>query len=165
MTNKPRIVILHGLPASGKTTYAQNLANDPFYPRLKRVNRDDIRAMLMQTYLTSEETFVRNVRDVIITMALQDRCDVVSDDTNLSRAHSDHLESIARRCDADVLHVFLDCPIDECVRRDAERTKPVGEQAIRDMAAMNGIADDGRVSRWHGVSPRWDGSLDDNALP
>lgn len=38
----PKLLVLKGLPASGKSTYAKELVNKGW----KRVNKDDLRAMI-----------------------------------------------------------------------------------------------------------------------
>ena len=64
-----QVIILRGLPASGKSTYAKSLvkANPNNY---KRINRDDMREMLDGYHFSkSNEKFVKKLRDWLIVEA------------------------------------------------------------------------------------------------
>ena len=61
--------------------------------------------------------------------------DVIVDDTNLSKRAIDHWEWIAGVTYSDIEFIKIDTDIEECIRRDSLRANPVGEEAIRKMAA------------------------------
>ncbi len=77
------VTICKGLPASGKSTWAkEQVAKRP--GEVKRVNKDDLRAMLDGGHWTkNNEKFVENLRDHIILSAIRDGKQVIIDDTNL----------------------------------------------------------------------------------
>src|SRR5687767_645711 len=129
----PRLIITRGLPASGKTTFARKLQ-----PGVVRVNRDDLRRMLHgdRLYTTWAEGQVTAVQRAQIEALLRARADVCVDDTNLSsRLVREWAEMAARLGATFEVHDFTDVPVDECVRRDADRpeSERVGEEAIRRM--------------------------------
>lgn len=129
----PRLIITRGLPASGKTTFARKLQ-----PGVVRVNRDDLRRMLHgdRLYTTWAEGQVTAVQRAQVEALLRARADVCVDDTNLSsRLVREWAEMAARFGATFEVHDFTDVPVDECVRRDADRPEPerVGEEAIRRM--------------------------------
>lgn len=121
-----------GLPASGKTTFARAwVAEDP--ANRARVNRDDLRAMLHdgQWHGHATETQIVAARNAVIATLLADGKDVVCDDTNLAQGMAKDLAKLARSKGAAwQVHDFSDVPLDECLRRDALRDNPVGEEPI-----------------------------------
>ncbi|MGW4465236.1 phosphatase domain-containing protein [Micromonospora sp. NPDC004704] len=128
-----RLILTRGLPASGKTTFARELQ-----PGVVRVNRDDLRRMLHGTRLFTQwaEGQVTAVQRAQVEALLRARVDVCVDDTNLrSRTVRDWAELGARFGATLEVHDFTDVPVDECVRRDADRPEDdrVGEEAIRRM--------------------------------
>jgi len=126
-----RLIVTRGLPASGKTTFARKLQ-----PGVVRVNRDDLRRMLHGERLFTQwaEGQVTVVQRAQVEALLRARADVCVDDTNLrSRTLRDWAALAARFGATFEVHDFTDVPVDECVRRDAERPEQdrVGEEAIR----------------------------------
>ncbi|MFI6264741.1 AAA family ATPase [Micromonospora sp. NPDC051006] len=127
----PRLIVTRGLPASGKTTFARTLQ-----PSVVRVNRDDLRRMLHGERLFTQwaEAQVTTVQRAQVEALLRARADVCVDDTNLrSRTLRDWAELAARHGAEFEVHDFTDVPLEECLRRDAERSAVdrVGEAAIR----------------------------------
>lgn len=136
----PTLTITRGLPASGKTTLARTwVKEDPTHRA--RVNRDDLRAMchdgmfVRQDHSTpGTERGIIAARDAAITTLLKRGMDVICDDTNLPHRVARDLRRLAILTGAgfsviDLTHV----PLEECLRRDRQRDKAVGEQVIRDM--------------------------------
>lgn len=128
-----RLIITRGLPASGKTTFARKLQ-----PGVVRVNRDDLRLMLHgdRLYTQWAERQVTLVQRAQVEALLRAGAAVCVDDTNLpGRTVREWAEMAARLGATFEVHDFTDVPVDECVRRDAERPEGerVGEAAIRGM--------------------------------
>ena len=126
------IYLLKGLPASGKSTWAkERIAKDP---NTKRVNKDDLRAMLDNSrWSKANEKFVLKLRDHIIVEALNDGKHIIVDDTNLHPKHEINLKRIAKEHNAKVEVVFFDTPVEVCLERDAKRENPVGDEVIISM--------------------------------
>ena len=129
--------LTRGLPASGKTTHARQwVAEDP--TSRARVNRDDLRAMLHDGVWRGQatETQIIAVRDRAIASLLRRGIDVICDDTNLPQDTAKDLAKLAQSEGASLAVVDLTAvPLDECLRRDGLRPKPVGEDVIRTMHA------------------------------
>lgn len=133
------LVITRGLPASGKTTFAEAyLKADP--DRRGRVNRDDLRAAMFAApdYGPEQEKLVTSVQQHAVRQLLRaGRC-VVVDDTNLrakfARAWADM--AVEEGVEFRVVD-FLDVSVHECVARDAMRAakggRRVGVKVIMDM--------------------------------
>jgi tRNA uridine 5-carbamoylmethylation protein Kti12 len=134
------LVIMRGLPGSGKTTYAREwVAEDR--ARRARVNRDDLRAMLDDSVFVAGVTERRivTVRDAAILALLAAGVSVISDDTNLADERVADLAGLAGQVLADTEIVDLTgVPLETCLERNASRTGPgcVPEDVIRGMHAQ-----------------------------
>ena len=136
MPKKLKLLILRGLPASGKTTYAKELVEKGWVRVEKDVIRLDGRLFKDGVYnhKRGDEANVLKERNRLIREALGAGRNVVSSDTNLNPKHITGLTAIAREFGASVeQRDFLDVPLAELIERDAKREKPVGEQVIRGM--------------------------------
>lgn len=128
-----------GLPGSGKSTFAKQLVSENS-GKLVRVNMDEIRTMLSNGVYSPElENAALKVQDHSILSAVNAGYDVIVDNTNLHPRMANRIRTILHTYDVNyVVHSFLDVPVEECVRRDAERTKrgerSVGRDVIEKMA-------------------------------
>ncbi|MGV9690489.1 phosphatase domain-containing protein [Streptomyces sp. NPDC003444] len=135
----PVIHVMTGLPASGKTTAARALQADA-EGRVRRVNLDDLRTMLdlpdpeRGRSHTREQT-VLAVQDAAVRAAVDGGFDVVVDNTHLTPHIPKRLKAAVAGLDVTfAVHDFTGVPVEECVRRDAARERPVGEEIIRILA-------------------------------
>jgi predicted kinase len=132
---KTKLLVLRGISASGKTTYAHKLEHEGWI----RVEKDEIRKNDslfkdgVYNHKRGDEGIVLRERDRIIRNALRDGLDVVSSDTNLNPVHVRQLQAIARQLGAEfsVDDSFLAVPLAELIERDAKREASVGEAVIR----------------------------------
>lgn len=133
------LFITRGLPASGKTTWARQQVDSRPAGQVVRINRDDLRSMMLPTdYARPDyrpETLITKIQHGPITALLADGVDVIVDDTNLRSRAVRTLAEFAVRAGADwhLVDQFLEVPVEECIRRDAARNRPVGEAVIRAM--------------------------------
>ena len=136
MPKKLKLLITRGLPASGKSTYAQELVEKGWVRVEKDLIRLDGRLFKDGVYnhKRGDEAIVLKERNRLIREALGAGKSVVSSDTNLNPKHVTGLTAIAREFGALVeQRDFLDVPIAELIERDSKRENPVGEQVIRRM--------------------------------
>lgn len=123
-----KMIILAGLPGAGKSTLAKKMVKqDPTYVR---VNLDDIRSML-GTSDFSKEKLVEQIELTSITYAFNQKYNVIVDDTNLNPKKINKLKVIAKQYNAEVDYKLISTDVEECIRRDALRERPVGEDVIR----------------------------------
>lgn len=129
-----KLTMTKGLPASGKSTWAkeQVLKSNG---RTKRVNKDDMRAMIDNSLWSKEnEKNILAIRDNIVKHYLLSGYDVIVDDTNLTPNHEARLRKICEENDYEFeIKSFLGVPLGTCIARNAERVNPVPENAIRSM--------------------------------
>ena len=134
-----KILILRGLPASGKSTFARKLLNEN--PNAwKRLNKDELRAMLDDSiHSPANEQFVNRVRDMLLMEALKAKKNVIIDDTNLTEKPIEQIREIAQRyTQQSGIQVHIEIkemttPLEECLERDAVREKKVGSEVIMRM--------------------------------
>ena len=131
-----KVIILRGLPASGKTTFAKQYLKDN--TNAIRTNKDELRLMLYDgVWSKDKEWTVVHVRDFIIEQAMADGHDVIVDDTNLDPKHENHIRELVldytnkhNKTVEFEIKDFTDVPLDVCIARDKARPNPVGEKVI-----------------------------------
>lgn len=127
-----KILMLKGLPASGKSTYAKGLVSKNH--NWVRVNKDDLRAMMNNGEFSGklEKQVVKTERE-IAENALKIGKSVVIDDTNFNPTHEEFFRQLAKSYKAEFDVKFFNTPLEICMIRDNERPNGVGETVIRKM--------------------------------
>jgi len=133
-----KVILTIGLPASGKTTWAKKeLEENP--SKYKRINKDDLRAMLDGKWTPASEKFILQSRDTLIEQALRDGFSVIVDDTNLNPSHLRNINLLVERFNLDtskdvkVETKFFNTSVSDCIVRDKQRPNGVGEKVIYNM--------------------------------
>jgi len=133
------LIITRGLPASGKSTWARTWVDEDPAERA-RVNRDDLRSNLYGTARPThrQESAIGVVQQAAVRALLAVGRSVVVDDMHLRARYVSAWVELAAQAGAEfAVHDFTDVPLEECVRRDAERAargdRAVGEDVIRDL--------------------------------
>ncbi|MEB3309671.1 MAG: AAA family ATPase [Snowella sp.] len=128
-----KVIMTKGLPGSGKSTWAKALI-DKNPNQYKRINKDDLRAMLDNSKHSKDaENFVLKVRNQIMLMALEEGKHVIIDDTNLHPKHEKTIRELTKGIAEVIIQDFTDVDINTCIKRDLNRLNSVGEKVIRDM--------------------------------
>jgi predicted kinase len=125
----PRIVLLVGLPASGKSTWLKR-------KRLTALSSDSVRLLL-----ADDETDQSIHKQVFATIRylLRQRLEVGRPVTHIDATHLRPWERrpyfrIAERFGAKIEAVFFDVPLEECKRRNRRRKRKVPEEAMDRLA-------------------------------
>jgi predicted kinase len=122
-----------GLPASGKSTWAKAKV-DKSPNAVKRVNKDELRAMLDNSYFSKgNEKFVLNIQDQIIKAALEEGKHVIVDNTHLAPKHEARIRELIKGLAVLEIVDFRHVALETCIKRDLSRFNSVGEKVIRDM--------------------------------
>lgn len=100
----------------------------------KRVNKDDLRAMLDDNHFSrGNEKFVLKVRDFVILEALEAGKHVIVDDTNLHPKHVQRITELVKgKGDVEIVD-FMHVDVETCIERDLKRPNSVGARVIRRM--------------------------------
>lgn len=135
-TNGFEVLVLRGLPGSGKTTWAYALMAE--HPYIPRVCKDDLRAMLHNgIYSTYHEKFVRVIHDSIVFDFIRHgpAGPVIIDNTHTNARHIRTIRDLSYTDHGPMPVTILDfdTPLAVCIERDAQRPNPVGEARIREM--------------------------------
>ncbi|TJZ57424.1 polynucleotide kinase [Streptomyces piniterrae] len=168
----PVVHVMTGLPASGKTTAARKLQAES-EGRMRRVNLDDLRAMLdvpapERGRSHAHEQTVLAIQDAAVRAAVDDGFDVVVDNTHLTSHIPKRLKAAVAGQATFVVHDFTDVPVEECIRRDADRDRSVGEEIIRILADKHVKAAKGGwrlTEAWLNDEPTVEPYVADLALP
>jgi len=128
----PKLLMLRGLPASGKSTWAkQFIKTEGKGGAWKRVNKDDLRAMLdAGKWSKKNEEFVIDARNWLVMRQLENGMNVIVDDTNFNPEHEKKLRMIAEDFKAEFEIRDFECDVYECIERDAARPNGVGKEVI-----------------------------------
>jgi predicted kinase len=133
MKKKNTIWITVGLQASGKTSWSTKKVDDG-KGSIVNINKDDLRSMLHNNnHSKGRESLVIQMQEAMIDVALEDNKNIIISDTNLNPVHIQRIkDKFADRAEIVVEDSFLQVSLEECITRDKNRTKSVGEKAIRD---------------------------------
>ena len=128
------LYMLKGIPASGKSSWAKAEV-ERRVGKVVRVSKDDIRVLLHGGIWRGSKTEkqVVEAESALISTFLTRGVDVIADSTNLQPPHEPRLRELANAHSAEF--VIKDFPIDveEAIKRDLKRERPVGEAVIRRM--------------------------------
>jgi len=125
----PQLVVMRGLPASGKSTLAINTYGAHYY-----VSRDMMREQFGLTeYLGSpaQEILITKMEESQVKLALKAGFDVVVDDMNLRVRYVKRWHHIAKQCGATFqVHDLTDAPLSYCLERNEARGYKVPQELI-----------------------------------
>lgn len=141
----PELLLLSGLPASGKSTLAKAWVAEA--PELRRrINYDDLRLAMFGLgwkFNRKDEAHMQGHAEAQVSEWLRAGLSVVVDNTNLTARARGRWEGMAKRHGATYVQQDLDTPVEECVKRDRlrEGKARVGQAVIDRMALTTGWID------------------------
>ena len=140
-----QIILTRGIPGSGKSTWAKAWVAESPETRI-RLNWDDMRNMMGPYWVPSREPINKAMMWCAVnTAAYCDKpYDIVIDNMNLNpkgwKEVEEWIETYNASHHAKSLNLcyvlyFKDffIPVDECIRRDAMRSNPIGEKTIKEI--------------------------------
>lgn len=130
MADSLSLIMLRGLPASGKTSWATEAARNGRY---SVVSKDTLRELHFPNYRRKYEREVVRMEDYLIEKNLSDGHSVIVDDTNLNPVHEKRLRNLAGAHAAEFHIKDFDVPLEECIERNIKRGMKVPTSAIVEM--------------------------------
>lgn len=123
-----KITLLQGLPASGKSTKAQEIVKAS--GRSVRLNKDLLREMLhFNKFSPVKEELTMGAELCLAQLFLNHGYDVVIDDTNLNPKVVNTWKSLSTNFDYKMEIIQMDTHVSECISRDLDR-KNRGERFV-----------------------------------
>ena len=134
-----KLVIMRGLPGSGKSTWAKAWVNEDPINRV-RLNWDDMRNMMGPYWVPERENtgVLKELREKFLKHMMERNWDIVCDNMNLNPKEIEFYENIVKEFNEDGHPYTIEfkdffIPVEECIRRDAMRANPIGEKTIKSL--------------------------------
>jgi selenocysteine-specific elongation factor len=137
--NYPYLLIMCGLPSSGKTTISKNVASlleDTHGISTMVISSDDFRDMLSYSskgFKPERETSVKILYEKAIATGLENGFLVISDDMNYYKSMRSDLRQLAKRAEADYDIVYVDTPVEQAIKWNQERGSPIPSSLIEEI--------------------------------
>ncbi len=127
-----KVLILIGVPASGKSTWSLDFVRTN--PDWVRVSRDDFRFMLKdQPFCEPKiESLINTLQDSVIMESLKKGLNVIIDNTNLKKKYIEHFAKLVEPY-ASVEFQIFDISLEKALERDEAREKKVGKEVLERM--------------------------------
>lgn len=127
---RPKVILLVGLPGSGKSTWADARL-------LPVISSDGLRQLLLDDIesQSANTTIFRILRMLLVTRLKLGRPATCVDATNLTRKERRPYCLLAQMHGADIEAVFFDVPPAICVERNRARSRKVPEEIMARMVA------------------------------
>lgn len=124
-----KILVLQGVPASGKTTWAREFVKGKTDWVI--VNRDSLRNMRGDYLINSQEDYISDIEQSAVECALKRNLNVIIDATNLNPKTVNKWKTISSNYNAEIEFKEFKITFKEAVERDSKRENPVGEKVIK----------------------------------
>ena len=126
--NRPSLIVLVGIPGSGKTTYAEKYIKE--HPNAIHLSSDLIRKELWGDEATQgDNNKVFSLMQSRAIDALNNGQSVVYDATNITRKDRSYIITLCFKFVKIECHIIW-APIETCIERDAARERTVGKEVI-----------------------------------
>ena len=141
-----KLLILQGLPASGKSTYAVKWVNEDPEHRL-RINQDSIRMMFGKYWLEDEiqlkkrESITSNITMELLKQSMLKQFDIVLDNMNLNTKVLSSIEDYVNYFNMKfsdlqaykIEYKLFKEPLNVLIDRDSKRDRPIGAAVITNL--------------------------------
>lgn len=134
-----KLIICRGIQGSGKSTFAKEWAKEDPKNRV-RFNWDDMRNMMGEYWVPERENtgIMKTLRASFLNEMMQKGWDIIIDNMNLNPKDWEFYEGVVKSFNEtnfgikyEIEYKDFFTSVEECIRRDAMRPNPIGEQVIR----------------------------------
>lgn len=130
------MLVLRGLPGSGKSTIAARYVSQGYF----RVNKDDLR----EAHPKANERWIHEHQMTLIGKAIERGESIVVDNTNLNQRTVNEYQRIAEHAGYEFSALTVQTPWTECILRDLDR-KNKGERYVGRSVIFRMAVESGRV--------------------
>lgn len=123
-----KILVLQGVPASGKSTWAKEFVKNK--KDWVIVSRDSIRESTGNYWVPSREDYISYVEEVQVISALDNDLNVIIDATNLNPKTIDKWKNIASKLDCEITFQMFEIDFKTALERDSNRERRVGKNTL-----------------------------------
>ena len=125
---KNKIIVLQGPPASGKSTFAKELAKagTPYVI----VNRDSIREGRGEYWIPDQEDYISDMEEYAVRSAVKRSLIPIIDATNLNPKTIEKWENLAKELNCGIEYKKFYIPFKEALERDSKRERSVGKKVL-----------------------------------
>ena len=129
--NRPKLVLLVGIPGAGKTTYATKYIKEN--PNTIHLSSDSIRKELWGSEsIQGDNNEIFSLMHDRAIEALNNGQNVIHDATNMTRKDRSYIIELCPKFVQIEAHIIW-APIETCIKRDANRERTVGKEVIDKM--------------------------------
>lgn len=128
MNDKKEIIMLSGVPASGKSYYAAEFSKQD--PKYVIINRDTIR-FCNTYYKFDKEDYISEIEEFEVRKAIEHNYIPIIDATNLNPKTRAKWENLAKELDCDLVEKAFKIDFKTALERDRDRDHPVGEKVLK----------------------------------
>ena len=137
------IVLVCGLPASGKSQFAKS----NFKPQeFKRINRKEIRRLLFEMttfedkwtekeFANVDEGMVKQIERKLLENFLQNNQKVLIDNTSVSILSRKSYVQLAIQMKKSIGVIFINTPVQTCMQRNHKKSDPIPDRIISNLSA------------------------------
>jgi predicted kinase len=133
------VIMCQGVPASGKSTWARQFAEEKGFDKWVIINRDSIRNSLGDYWVPNREDLVTDIELSSFRSALDKGFNVILDSTNLNPKTIQKFKEIvfdfliknADKLNINFNYKLFEISFEEACKRDEQRSNPVGKKVIK----------------------------------
>jgi predicted kinase len=130
--NRPKLILLVGIPGSGKTTFAKNYISN-YHEQAIHISSDSIRSELYgDESIQGDPAEVFSIMQKRTIEALNNGNHVIYDATNITRKDRASIIGICPKF-VKIQCYIIWAPIEVCIERDTKRERTVGKEVINRM--------------------------------
>ena len=128
---KNKIIVLQGIPASGKSTWARNFVKGKTDWVI--VNRDSLRLMRGDYWIPNQEKYITDIEVACVMAAIKNNLNIIIDATNLNQKTINRWTNIINthyKDSYDLEFKMFEITLEEAIERDKNRELQVTAPVI-----------------------------------